>query len=74
MSDLINLTGLWTPREPGSRVVMSGANGGVRYLIFKNDRWEEGSNMPKYNLCIAQVEKKQTERTDVPDGEEEMPF
>ena len=74
MSGLINLTGLWTPKEKGGKVVMSGSAGMVKYIVFKNDRYEEGSNMPKYNLCLAQVEKRNDEaKADAPD-DDDIPF
>ena len=74
MNGLINLTGLWKPREKDSKVVLSGSNGSVRYIVFKNDRYEEGSNMPQFNLCMAQVEKRNNEAKTESTGEEELPF
>ena len=74
MSGLINLTGLWTPMEKGGKVVMSGSAGMVKYIIFKNDRYEEGSNMPKYNLCMAQAEKRNDEAKAEEPGDEDAPF
>ena len=74
MSDLINLTGLWTPKDKNSKVKLSGANGSVRYLIFKNDHYKEGSNMPQFNLCLAQVEKRNDEAKAEEPGDEDAPF
>jgi len=74
MSNIVTVTGLWPAKNKDSKVVMSGQQGQVQYIVFRNSRYEEGSNMPKYNLCIAQVEKRNNEAKTETTGEEELPF
>ena len=66
MSELIELSGLWTGQDKNGNPMMTGSIGNASILITKNTFKEEGSNQPDYNLYLAPVEKKE-------EGAEELP-
>ena len=59
--DLIRASGLWLKERNGGGKFMSGQvretiPEGAKLLIFKNDRKENGSNEPDYQLFYVQPE------------------
>ena len=58
---MILATGLWLNKGKNG-TYMSGTMGGVRVLIFKNEKKVEGSKQPDYNLVFA--ENKPKEKSD----------
>ena len=56
---MINVTGLWLNKDKNGRTYMSGTMGGARVLIFKNEKKQEGSKQPDYNLVFAENKLKE---------------
>lgn len=69
MSDLIELTGLWTGEDKNGNPKMSGSAGGVVYHVLKNTYKRPDSNEPDYRLLIGQKARKD----DTPRNGDEMP-
>ena len=67
MSELIELSGLWTGQDKNGNPMMTGSIGNASILITKNTFKEEGSNQPDYRLCIGPRKKQdQAEKSSPP--------
>lgn len=56
---MIRMTGLWINKNDEGKTHMAGNVGGVRYLVFKNERKRDGKNDPDYYLCVAENKKRE---------------
>ena len=54
---MINVTGLWLNKDKNGKTYMSGSMGGVRVLVYKNERKSEDKH-PDYNLVFAENKKR----------------
>jgi len=54
---MINATGLWLNKTKDGKSYMSGTMGGVKVLIFKNEKKTEDKH-PDYQLCFAENKPK----------------
>ena len=57
-SKIINAGGLWKQESSNGDDYLSGSMGGIRILVFKNNKKEPGSTQPDYRLCFAENRKK----------------
>ena len=57
-SKIINAGGLWKQESSSADDYLSGSMGGIRILVYKNNKKEPGSNQPDYRLCFAENRKK----------------
>ena len=57
MSDLIRVTGLWKSTSKDGKTHLSGTVGGVKVLIFPNDR-KQTDAQPDYTLMISKKEEQ----------------
>lgn len=58
---MIQITGLWCPKNPNSKILASGMYGNAKWIVMPNKKKKHGSNQPDFYLMIAENEKKQEE-------------
>jgi uncharacterized protein (DUF736 family) len=67
-SKMFSATGLWKQQSKNGKTYLSGSLGGVRVLIFPNEK-KTADNQPDYTLCFAPNEKREAkERSDADDS------
>jgi len=71
---MITATGLWLNKTKDNKSYMSGLMGGVRVMVFKNEKKEAGSKQPDYNLVFAENKKKEGKPDEEKLNDEEIPF